>query len=94
MKLTKKIKKEEKMLVEEYQYRAVITKLIESRGYKVSVQRRTGLNEWTKVRCGLKGVAFPTKTAAEAVARQRMQIQKSLDAKYLQETVSYVIFDD
>jgi len=82
------------MLVEEYQYRAVITRLTDDRGYKASVQRRTGLNEWTKVRCGLKGVAFPTKTAAEAMAKHKMQIQKSLDARYLEETSSYVIYDD
>lgn len=90
----KKTKKEPEMLVEEYQYRAVITRLTEGRGYKASVQRRTGLNEWTKVRCGLKGVAFPTKIEAELTARTRIQIQKSLDAKYLEETVSYVIYDD
>ena len=92
--MLKKPKKEQEMLVEEYQYRAVITRLTDDRGYKASVQRRTGLNEWTKVRCGLKGVAFPTKLEAELTAKHRMQIQKSLDAKYLQETVSYVIFDD
>lgn len=90
----KKPKKEQEMLVAEYQYRAVITRLVEDRGYKASVQRRTGLNEWTKVRCGLKGVAFPTKEAAESMARHKIQIQKSLDAKYLEETVSYVIYDD
>jgi len=92
--MIKKPKKEQKMLVEEYQYRAVITRLTDDRGYKASVQRRTGLNEWTKVRCGLKGVAFPTKTAAEAMAKHKMQIQKSLDARYLEETSSYVIYDD
>lgn len=92
--MLKKPKKEEKMLVEEYQYRAVITKLIENRGYKVSVQRRTGLNEWTKVRCGLKGVAFSSKSSAEEKARQKMKEQKSLDAKMLEETASYVIYDN
>lgn len=92
--MLKKPKKDQEMLVAEYQYRAVITRLVEDRGYKASVQRRTGLNEWTKVRCGLKGVAFPTKEAAEAMARHKMQIQKSLDAKYLEETVSYVIYDN
>lgn len=92
--MIKKSKKEEKMLVEEYRYRAVITRLIEGKGYKVSVQRRTGLNEWTKIRCGLKGVAFPSKTSAETKARQKMKEQKSLDAKQLEETSSYVIYDD
>ena len=92
--MLKKPKKEQEMLVEEYQYRAVITRLIDDRGYKASVQRRTGLNEWTKVRCGLKGVAFPTKNAAEAMARHKMKVQKSLDSRYLEETVSYVIYDN
>ena len=90
----KKPKKEEEMLVAEYQYRAVITRLVENRGYKVSVQRRTGLNEWTKVRCGLKGVAFPSKSSAEEKARQKMKEQKSLDAKMIEETASYVIYDN
>jgi len=92
--MRKKPKKEQEMLVEEFQYRAVITRLVENRGYKASVQRRTGLNEWTKVRCELKGVAFPTKTAAEDMARHKMKVQKSLDARHLEETVSYVIYDN
>jgi hypothetical protein len=88
----KKDKKEQEMLVAEYQYRAVITRLIENQGYKASVQRRTGLNEWTKVRCGLKGVVFPSKSSAESKAIQKMKEQKSLDDKKLEETVSYVIY--
>jgi hypothetical protein len=92
--MRKKPKKEQEMLVEEFQYRAVITRLIENRGYKASVQRRTGLNEWTKVRCGLKGVAFPTKTAAEDMARHKMKVQKSLDTRHIEETASYVIYDN
>jgi len=89
----KKPKKEEEMLVAEYQYRAVITRLVENRGYKVSVQRRTGLNEWTRVRCGLKGVVFQRKKDAESKAIQKIKEQKSLDDKKMQETVSYVIYD-
>ncbi len=90
----KKPKKEQEMLVAEYQYRAVITRLVENQGYKASVQRRTGLNEWTKVRCGLKGVVFPSKNTAENKAIQKMKEQKSLDAKKTVETVSYVIYDN
>jgi hypothetical protein len=89
-----KPKKEQEMLVAEYQYRAVITRLIENQGYKASVQRRTGLNEWTKVRCGLKGVVFPSKSSAETKAIQKIKEQKSLDAKKMIETVSYVIYDN
>jgi hypothetical protein len=90
----KKPKKEKEMLVEEYQYRAVITRLIENRGYKASVQRRTGLNEWTKVRCGLKGVVFQRKKDAESKALQKIREQKSLDDKKNQEAFSYVIYDN
>jgi hypothetical protein len=90
----KKPKKEQEMLVEEYQYRAVITRLIENRGYKASVQRRTGLNEWTKVRCGLKGVVFASKNSAEVKAIQKIREQKSLDAKKQEENVSYVIYEN
>ncbi len=82
------------MLVEEYQYRAVITRLIENRGYKASIQRRTGLNEWTKVRCGLKGVVFSSKSTAENKAIQKIREQKSLDAKKQEENVSYVIYEN
>ena len=89
-----KPKKEQEMLVAEYQYRAVITRLIENQGYKASVQRRTGLNEWSKVRCGLKGVVFPSKSSAETKAIQKIKEQKSLDAKKMIETVSYVIYDN
>jgi hypothetical protein len=87
-------KEEEEMLVAEFQYRAVITRLIENRGYRVSVQRRTGLNEWTKVRCGLKGVVFHRKKDAESKAIQKIREQKSLDDKKNQETSSYVIYDN
>ena len=51
------------MLVNEKQYRAVITKV--KGGWKASVQVRLGINEWKKVPCGLKGLVFPSNTAAE-----------------------------
>jgi hypothetical protein len=81
------------MLVEENQYRAVITYLPNKAGYKASVQRRVGINEWTKVRCGLKGVVFARKKDAESKARQKIKEQKSLDKKESDE-ISYIIYDD
>lgn len=87
----KKIKDE--MLVEEYQYRAVITYLPEKHAYRASVQRRTGLNEWVKVRCGLKGVSFDSKKQAEIKAKQKIREQKSLDDK-VNSPISYIIYDD
>ena len=81
------------MLVEENQYRAVITYLPNKGGYKASVQRRVGINEWTKVACGLKGVVFHKKKDAESKARQKMKEQKSLDKKESDE-ISYIIYDD
>jgi hypothetical protein len=87
----KKIKDE--MLVEEYQYRAVITYLPEKQAYRASVQRRTGLNEWVKVRCGLKGVSFDSKKQAESKAKQKIREQKSLDDK-VNSPISYIIYDD
>jgi hypothetical protein len=83
----------DEMLVEEYQYRAVITYLPNKIGYKASVQRRIGINEWTKVRCGLKGVVFSSKKQAESKARQKMKEQKSLDKRENDE-ISYIIYDD
>jgi len=88
-----KNKEIDEMLVEEYQYRAVITYLPNKSGYKASVQRRIGINEWTKVRCGLKGVVFSRKKDAESKARQKMKEQKSLDKKESDE-ISYIIYDD
>jgi hypothetical protein len=86
-------KNKNEMLVEEYQYRAVITYLPNKNGYKASVQRRTGLNEWTKIRCGLKGMVFQRKKDAESKARQQIRIQKSLDDRD-NSPMSYIIYDD
>jgi len=88
-----KNKEIDEMLVEEYQYRAVITYLPNKSGYKASVQRRVGINEWTKVSCGLKGIVFSRKKDAESKARQKMREQKSLDRKESDE-ISYIIYDD
>jgi hypothetical protein len=88
--LNRKLKDE--LLVEEHQYRAVITYLPEKGTYKASVQRRTGINEWVKVRCGLKGVVFQSKKVAEDTAIQQIRIQKSLDDK-INSPVSYIIYD-
>lgn len=76
------------MLVKEKQYRAVITKV--KGGWKASVQVRLGINEWKKVRCGLKGHIFPSSVAAENVARLKMKEQISLDKNDKDE--SYVIY--
>ena len=78
------------MLVEENQYRAVITKV--KSGWSASVQKRIGINEWEKVRCGLKGEVFSSNTAAEKIARKKIKEQKSLD-KNLINDVSYIIYD-
>jgi hypothetical protein len=76
------------MLVNEKQYRAVITKV--KGGWKASVQVRIGINEWKKVTCGLKGLVFPSNVAAENVARLKMKEQISLDKNDRDE--SYVIY--
>lgn len=88
-----KDKTDKEMLVTENQYRAVITYLPNKNGYKASVQRRIGINEWTKVRCGLKGVIFQRKKDAESKARFKIREQKSLDQKQ-NEGLSYIIYDD
>ena len=92
----KKLKtaEEESMLVKENQYRAVITYLPYKKGYKASVQRRTGLDEWVKVRCGLKGVIFSSKQGAEDNARAKIREQKSLDSFEKDSDLSYIIYDD
>jgi hypothetical protein len=69
--------KENSMKVEEHQYRAVITKV--KNGWSASVQMRVGIDEWKKVRCGLKGVVFVSKEFAEAKARLKIQEQINLD---------------
>jgi hypothetical protein len=76
------------MLVNEKQYRAVITKV--KGGWKASVQVRLGIDEWKKVTCGLKGLVFPSNVAAENVARVKMKEQISLDKNDKDE--SYVIY--
>ena len=86
-------KNKDEMLVEEYQYRAVITYIPGKKTWKASVQRRIGINEWVKVTCGLKGVQFSTKDAAEIIARNKIKIQKSLD-DYINSPISYIIYDD
>jgi hypothetical protein len=83
-------KNKDDMLVEENQYRAVITKI--KGGWSASVQKRIGINEWEKVRCGLKGKIFSSNTAAEKIARKKIKEQKSLD-KNLVNDVSYIIYD-
>jgi hypothetical protein len=86
-------KKKDEMLVEEYQYRAVITYLPQKQAYRASVQRRIGINEWVKVACGLKGVNFSSKEQAEGAAKHKIRIQKSLDDQG-NSPVSYIIYDD
>ena len=86
-------KNKDEMLVEEYQYRAVITYIPEKFVWRASVQRRIGINEWVKVRCGLKGVDFSTKEIAEHTARNRIKVQKSLDDS-INSPISYIIYDD
>ena len=83
--------KKDPMLVEENQYRAVITKV--KGGWSASVQKRIGIDEWKKVQCGLKGVVFPSSSNAESKAKKKMKEQKSLDKNSLDE-VSYIIYDD
>jgi hypothetical protein len=79
------------MMVEENQYRAVITKV--KGGWSASVQVRIGIDEWKKVRCGLKGEVFSSKAIAETKARKKMKEQKSLDKNNVDE-VSYIIYGD
>jgi hypothetical protein len=81
------------MLVEEYQYRAVISYLPQKHVYRASVQRRIGINEWVKVQCGLKGVNFASKEQAEGAAKHKIRVQKSLDDQ-VNSPISYIIYDD
>lgn len=80
-------------LVEDYQYRAVITYLPQKQGYRASVQRRIGINEWIKVICGLKSVNFASKEQAEDAAKHKIRVQKSLDDQ-VNSPISYIIYDD
>jgi hypothetical protein len=86
-------KSKNEMLVEEYQYRAVISYLPQKQVYRASVQRRIGINEWVKVQCGLKGVNFASKEQAEGAARYKIRVQKSLDDQ-VSSPISYIIYDD
>jgi protein involved in sex pheromone biosynthesis len=86
-------KKNDEMLVEENQYRAVITYIQSKRGWSASVQRRIDINEWEKVRCGLKGMIFESKEQAEGLARHKIKLQKALDNVHSR-PVSYIIYDD
>lgn len=86
-------KNKNEMLVEEYQYRAVITYLPQKQVYRASVQRRIGINEWVKVACGLKGVNFASKEQAEGAAKHKIRVQKSLDDQ-VSSPISYIIYDD
>lgn len=80
------------MSVNEHQYRAVISLNKNKSSWKASVQRRVSVNEWQKVRCGLKDVRFPSKEDAERAARIKMQEQKMLDTND-SSTIKYVIYD-
>lgn len=86
-------KNKDEALVQEYQYRAVITYVPNKRTWKASVQRRIDINEWVKVTCGLKGAQFGSKELAELTARNKIKVQKSLD-DMLNGEISYIIYDD
>lgn len=85
-------KNKEDMMVEEYQYRAVISYIQNKQKWGASVQRRIGINEWEKVRCGLKGLTFDSKEQAEGLAKHKIRLQKALD-KADSNPVSYIIYD-
>lgn len=85
--------KDKDMLVEENQYRAVITFHPLKYKWSASVQRRIAINEWKKVQCGLKGETFESKEVAENVARDKIRLQKALD-NLGSSPVSYIIYDD
>ena len=88
-----KKKKNNDLLVEEIQYRAVITFSTHKQKWSASVQRRVDVNEWEKVRCGLKGQLFDSKEQAEGIARHKIKLQKALD-NMRSAPVSYIIYDD
>lgn len=81
------------MLVQDPQYRAVITYEGNKRIWKASVQRRIGINEWERVKCGLKGMTFKNKESAEQLAKYKIKEQRALDNQG-SNSVSYVIYDD
>jgi len=84
-------KNKDKMLIKENQYRAVITKV--DGGWSASVQKRIGIDEWKKIRCGLKGITYPTSDLAEIRAIKKIKEQKQLDKTVLGE-VSYIVYDN
>jgi hypothetical protein len=84
-------KNKDKMLIKENQYRGVITKV--DGGWSASVQKRIGIDEWKKIRCGLKGITYPTSDLAEIRAIKKIKEQKQLDKTVLGE-VSYIIYDN
>jgi hypothetical protein len=86
-------KPKDELLVEESQYRAVITFVPGKEKWSASVQRRINISEWKKVRCGLKGMLFDSKEQAEGAARYKIMLQKALD-KTGSSPVSYIIYDD
>lgn len=89
----KKNKIDKEMLVQEPQYRGVITYDATKRIWKASVQRRIGVSEWKRVQCGLKGITFASKEAAEYSAKWKIKEQRALDSQGAN-SVSYVIYDD
>jgi len=81
------------MSVNENQYRGVISLNKNRTFWKASVQRRISVNEWEKVRCGLKDVKFASKEDAEDAARTKMKEQRMLDHND-SSSIRYVIYDD
>jgi hypothetical protein len=80
-------------IVQEPQYRGVITFDSNKRIWKASVQRRIGVSEWKRVQCGLKGLTFKSKEEAESIAKWKIREQRALDNQG-SNSVSYVIYDD
>jgi len=81
------------MSVNENQYRGVISLNKNRTFWKASVQRRISVNEWEKVRCGLKDIKFTSKEDAEDAARTKMKEQRMLDHND-SSSIRYVIYDD
>jgi hypothetical protein len=84
---------DQEMVVKETQYRAVISYDNHKRAWRASVQERIAINEWRKVRCGLKGLLFASASQAEETARQKMAEQRQLDKDKLDPN-TYIIYDD
>lgn len=88
-----KKKQKDPLLVEEQQYRAVITFDNNARVWKASVQRRVAVDEWKRVQCGLKNSTFTSQEQAESIARWKIKEQKALDSQG-KAPISYIIYDD